>query len=121
MKIVDRVTFLAMPAGTVFQKYKPHIFKGLEVKGETWGNDFIAAPLAADGPWPLDCDSSEQRIERLLAMADEGVSSGPLDFDSTARDGCFDRDQLFGVWERADIEGLIARLQEALSEGYQSR
>lgn len=41
-----------------------------------------------------------------------------LHFRTFCRDGEFDPDQLFAVWERDDVAGLIARLQQALSEGY---
>jgi len=33
-----------------------------------------------------------------------------MDFDSYGRDGLFDGDQLFAVWESNDVKALIERL-----------
>ena len=52
MRIVDRETFLALPAGTVFCKFEPDIFGNLEIKGDSTTNaqgalaDFWAQDLA---------------------------------------------------------------------------
>lgn len=113
MRIVDRKTFLEMPAGTLFAKFTPHCFDELAVKGETTGNDFVVQELI---PWFEGCnDSSDyfQTIERMIA----GEPSPPLDFDCTARDGLFDPEQLFAVFDNDDVDRLIARLQRARRSG----
>jgi hypothetical protein len=39
-----------------------------------------------------------------------------MDFACEGRDGCFESDdQMFAVWERADVEALIARLSATLT------
>ena len=38
-----------------------------------------------------------------------------IEYDVSSRDGLCDRDQLFAVWERGDVEALIARLIETLA------
>jgi len=106
MKIVDRKTFLALPEGTVFAKYKPCVFEALSIKGETWGNDFLVQYI--------DTALSADEADNLLYGAAETGASLPMDFDCLSRDGCFDDDQLFAVWERADVEALIARLVRTL-------
>lgn len=113
MKIVDRKTFLAMPAGTVFYKYEPHFFTDLGIKGETCGNDFSCFEFGG-GIWPDGCNDSGELFAKWEAML-HGEPSGPLDFESEGRDGLFDEDQLFAVWDREDVAGLIARLQEAIT------
>jgi hypothetical protein len=115
MKIVDRATFLALPAGTVFTKYQPANLGAPAIKGETVaGVDFVVQPL---DPWFLGARGSEGYIDILFAMQG-GQASPPVDYDCGGRDGLFDQDQLFAVWDRADLEALIARLQRALAEGY---
>lgn len=109
MKIVNRKEFLAMPAGTVYSKYTPFIFDDLSIKGDTWSNDFLCQSLS-DAFWWL---SSEEYIEGLQRAENAGESL-VMDFDCESRDGLFDEQQLFAVWERSDVEGLIARLQLAL-------
>ncbi len=110
MKIVDRKTFLKLPSGTVFAKYKPCFFEGLQIKLDdgNWGEDFVVQDLET----PIKCDSSEN-FEIQCERAEKGEEVD-LDFDCGSRDGLFDRDQLFAVWSRKDVQELIERLQETL-------
>lgn len=115
MKIIDRTAFLAMPAGTLFSKYAPCYFENLSIKEGTLvsrsdlRDDFLAQPISD----AIEHGGSEDFSDKLCAAQVGGVSLA-MDFQSLMRDGCFDNDQLFAVWERADVEALIARLQETL-------
>jgi hypothetical protein len=116
MRIVDRKTFLAMPSGTVFSKYAPCYFEELQIKEDSYSG--------AVGPDPIDFWSvgiasaikhrgSDEFLANLTAMEKKGLVIG-MDFNSCTRDGCFDQDQLFAVWEIDDIYALITRLQQCL-------
>lgn len=109
MKIVDLSTFRAMPAGTLFSKYEPCYFEDLSIKGETMAFDFLVQPIAD----AIECNGSDKFVAKLDGAHITGASLA-MDFDCQGRDGCFDDGQLFAVWERADVEALIARLQETL-------
>lgn len=113
MKIVNRETFLVLPPGTLFSKYKPCYFEELCIKGETLGfcNDFLVQQIAD----AIQNTGSGDFSERLFRSEAEGDSL-PMDFDYEGRDGCFDDDQLFAVWERADVKALIVRLNKTLTE-----
>lgn len=111
MKIVDRETFLSLPSGTLFSKCEPWIFDHLTIKGPTCGNDFMEQQIVD----AVNANDTGEHID-LLEDSLETRSSIPLDFHSMGRDGCFDRDQLFAVWERQDVRDLIDRLSEALEE-----
>ncbi|WP_219097616.1 hypothetical protein [Pseudomonas sp. UMAB-40] len=118
MRIVDRKTFLAMPEGTVFAKYDPSIIREPMVKFESIPGhgelvDFRYASLTDQ----VDCSGSLER-DHIMDAAEENGTPFALHFNTSSRDGLFDADQLFAVWERADVEGLIARLQSALVDGY---
>lgn len=112
MKIVDRATFLEMAAGTLFAKYQPCCFDTLAIKEETSFSDFWVQDLV---PWFEGVDDSGGYFDTLARMA-KGVSSPPLDYDCTSRDGLFDAGQLFAVFERDDVVALIARLTRAISD-----
>lgn len=115
MRIVDRKTFLAMPAGTLFAKWAPNYFLDLMIKEETVGeNDFIQQDLI---PWFEDTNDCGHHLDQLEAIQ-RGEPSPPLDFDCSGRDGAFDADQLFAVFEKHDVEALTSRLRRALAEGY---
>lgn len=112
MKIVDHKTFLALPAGTLFSKYTPISFGDLSIKGDTLPGDvgdFVSLTLSD----AVDHTSSADLMDKLDAARTESASM-PMDFDAGSRDGMFDADQSFAVWEPQDVFALIARLQSTL-------
>jgi len=120
MRIVDRQTFLAMPEGTVFAKYDPSIIRepmvkcdSIAIRGEL--KDFRYVSLTDE----VDCSDSQECIDIKEAAVLEGTSFA-LHFNTQNRDGLFDAGQLFAVWDRDDVEGLISRIQMALTDGYGS-
>lgn len=100
MRIVDRKTFLEQLPGTVFQKYIPCSVEEICIKGETlWHEgtkslgDFWYQPI---GVCPTNAPPSME--------------------DSEYRDGCFDPDQLFALYDDDDVHTLIAQLREAVAK-----
>lgn len=120
MRIVDRETFLALPAGTLFAKFAPDYFEDLCIKGETWwhtsggAHDFLYQSIND----AIRCNGSDD-FSYQLDLARECGQGIPMDLNCTSRDGLFDKEQLFAVWEKVDVEQLLARLTVALNEGYQ--
>lgn len=124
MRIVDRATFMAMPAGTIFAKWNAqpadgsHIDLGYEevaIKGDTVaGVDFVVQDLM---PWPLGTHDSERWVDTMEAALG-GDETAVLDYDWCGRDGEFEDDQLFAVWSQADAVALVERMKRALLEGY---
>jgi hypothetical protein len=110
MKIVDRKTFLSMPPETLFSKYSPCVFGDLMIKGNTVGeNDFLCQQIAD----AIAHDSSNEFADKLTTAQDTGASLA-MDFDYEGRDGMYDHDQLFAVWEPADVVALIERLRRCI-------
>ena len=108
MKIVDRKTFLAMPAGVLYSKYRPCIFGELSIKGKTVADiDFYVQQIADS----VKCHDSGEFADVLFDATANGTSFA-LDFACEGRDGMFDEHQLFAVWEPQDVAALIARLQQ---------
>lgn len=108
MKIVDRKTFLAMPPNTVFAKFKPDIFEELCIKFESYENDFRYMQIN---------DSIEGNCEALHNSLEDCVKNGtnlPIAFESAFRDGLFDDDQLFAVWDSKDILALVRALNRCV-------
>lgn len=112
MKIVNLDTFLAMPKGTVFQKYEPHTFGQIQMFGERMGtrdflsNESLEMPIGGEG-----IDMELEAVDRMVATG----ASHPVQLDDFARDGLFKEDQLFAVWEDEELKGLISLLREGLS------
>jgi hypothetical protein len=118
MKIVDEPTFLALPAGTLYAKYEPINFGELAIKDEsTPAKDPATWYLQDLIPWFEGTHDSGAWFDAWDAIG-RGEPSPPLDYDCTVKDGCYEHAQLFAVFEKPDVEALIARLQKALSDGY---
>ena len=120
MKIVNRNTFIQMPAGTLFMKYAPCHFGPLCIKGDSiifdlpvfsgaCPNDFYVQDLNT-----VKANSSDEEFD-ILDSAEQFGNSFELWFDIEERDGMFDQDQLFAVYERSDVEALIFTLQATLN------
>lgn len=110
MKIVNRKTFLEMPPGTVYAKFEPCIFGNLCIKDDSLSNDWFYQNIVD----AIDVNDSGEFGDVLFRANDTGESI-PMDFHCLGRDGFFDNDQLFAVFERKDIEALIERLKEAIT------
>ena len=108
MKIVDRKTFLALPSSTLFAKYEPCVFGDLEIKHDSFKNDFVTSgPLASR----VMSDGSNDFFDKLQWAQVSGESL-PMDFGDTIRDGSFEENQMFAVYEDRDVIELIAQLSE---------
>lgn len=113
MKIIDRKTFLAMPEGTLFAKYEPCNFGDLQIKGDSLHNDFFTQELSG----AIEHNNGMDFSDKLFDAAANGTSL-PVDLQCQGRDGLFDDDQLFAVWEAKDVEQLIERIQQAQRDAY---
>lgn len=94
-------------------KYEPCVFEDLCAKGETWEHDWLYENIT----YSIECTSSDDFGIKLEDAEENGVSVA-MDFDSTCRDGCFDDNQLFAVYEKKDIEALINKLNRCKALAY---
>ena len=113
MKIVNLETFLKLPPNTVFAKYAPQVFGDLQIKGksiEGHGDFFALDPIGGCVAF-----NNHEELDAAIAAAESGESV-PVDFETEGRDGLYEKDQLFAVWEPADVAALIKRLNRCLPE-----
>jgi hypothetical protein len=104
MKIVSREDFTRLPAGTIYAKTKPCYFEELSVKGDTLGRDWLCRGLC-------DYEAAGEFIDAWSAMRDRGESR-PLS-ESQGRDGCFDDEDSFLIYEAADLDMLADIVAQA--------
>lgn len=113
MYIVDRDTFLQHPVNTVFSVFDPNVFGPLRIKGDSliWeeGNDFCYQEIADS----VYCIGSNDFHVKLNEAAEKGKQLR-MDFDCWERDGCFEYEELYAVWDKQDVQQLIERLQECI-------
>lgn len=104
---------MRLPEGTFYSKGKEWFFSDIMMKGET--------VISSDGRnidwyqswfnWVEGHDTGEC-IGRLEEMKNNGASY-PMQ-DSCGRDGCFDKEEFFLVYEKPDLEKLKEYIQRAL-------
>ena len=113
MKIVDRDTFIKMPANTVYSDYSPCYFGPLCINGGSIifdsGNDYFYQQIVG----AVDADDPGEFVDKLSVAEANGTNVG-LDLYCESRDGYFEYDQLYAVWDKEDVAMLIERLKECL-------
>jgi hypothetical protein len=116
MKIVTRAQFMEYPAETVFCTYAPCYFGDLQIKGDTIISDgkpidWFYQPISD----AVEAKDSGEWADKLITSAKSGESL-TFDFECESRDGLFEDEQLYAVWEPQDVAALVKRLQRCLSE-----
>ena len=110
MRIVSREEFLKLPPNTVYSKYEPCIFSEIEIKMESLDTiDFFTQRIHD----AIDAGRSYDETN-ILFRADETGESFRMDFDSIGRDGMFNQEERYAVWEKEDVQQLIDRLKQCL-------
>ena len=111
MKIITRADLMKMPSGTVFSYYEPCTFTGLYIKDsepEPDYPDFNVSDLIG----AIECNSHNDFSTKCQQMV--LGESMPVDFESSGREGLFEDEQLFSIYEKQDVEKLINRLASSL-------
>jgi len=111
MKIVNKNEFYLLPAGTLYSNYERYGFKGLMVKQDTlyYENkpiDFLYDDLIGN----IDVQNSDEFIDKL-DEAEINKTSLTLDFDCTERDGLYEDEQMFAIYEKNDLKCFIEKLK----------
>lgn len=95
-----------MPQGTVYSYYEPCVFNDLNIKTHNIGDsDFGYTSIIGE----IDVMSSDDFSNKCDEM--EKGKSVPMDFACGRREGLFNNEQLFAIYEDEDVEKLIYRLQ----------
>jgi len=112
MKIVNKKEFYLLPPGTLYSNYERYGFTGLMVKQDTLYHkdkpiDFLFDDLIGN----IDAQDSGQFIDKL-DDAEINKTSLTLDFDCTQRDGLYEDEQMFAIYEKDDLKKIIKKLVE---------
>jgi hypothetical protein len=113
MRIYNRQEFMKLPAGTFFAKGKPWYFEAIDVKDETCVIEGRNVDFFVHGLTWVEANDSGEAIDRLEEMKERG-DSYPMQ-DSICRDGCFDEEDIFLVYEKEDLERIKIMLEKALT------
>lgn len=107
MKIVNKQEFYNLPSGTLYSDYQPCVFNNLKIKYDTLYNndnipfDFYYQDLIGNVFANNGCE-----FVGILDSAIKNKTSFELDFGSMSRDGLFEENDLFAIYETKDIIAL---------------
>lgn len=112
MKILNRKEFLDTEAPVLYHKYESvGNFGELCIKTSSpkdkWGNDWTYQDITES-----TANDSNEFIE-LMTNAEKGFLFR-FDLNCEERDGLYDEQALFAVYDKSDIEQLIKKLQSIL-------
>jgi hypothetical protein len=115
MKIFNRSKFLELPAGTIYAKGIKWAFERLCIKGDSISSyDGQLIDWAEFDPCGIKWDEyGSFPVEKMEEMLLTG-SSCPCDDDGYGRDGCFDDDQIFLVFEKDDLIWFRSMIDAAI-------
>jgi hypothetical protein len=107
MRIYSRRDFLSLPEGVIFCKGTQWCFDNLSIKGSSWDSDFMYVDLCN-----IEAHDSGQWSDRLEDSLVNGTSYSIN--KHTSRDGMFDEEAIFLVFEKEDLEFLINLMRISL-------
>lgn len=113
MKIVNRKDFLNTPKGTLWSYYEPSVFRDLNVKTSdkhSMDFDFVYFGLIGE----FNAPNTETYFDICRQM--EQGKSVPISLEETQREGLFDEDQLFLVYENDDIKKMVDMLSSLVKK-----
>lgn len=108
MKVYNKKDFLKLPEGSVFCKGCKWCFENLSIKGKSFDSDFLYVDLCN-----IDAFDTAQWVDRLEDSLKNGTSY-QINND-TSRDGLFQEEAIFLVFEKKDLEYLIKVLNISIN------
>ena len=116
MKIINKQEFYKLPSGTLYSDYDPCVFHGLKIKGDTIAHDDTPRDFCYEDLIGNVKSGSSDELFDILDDAENHKTNFPLDFDSEERDGMYDEDSLYAIYDNDDVLGLIKRLKLLIKE-----
>ncbi len=110
MKLVKRQELMEMPEGTLYCELRePWIFSGLSIKGSTINIDGKNIDFGTRGLEWVDADNSGEAVDRLEEMLLDSSVNYPVEA-AYGREGMFDDEQVYMVYDKADIKSIFGDL-----------
>lgn len=112
MQLVDRKTFLTLPAGTVCTKYMTHDNGDIAIKQRTVGdNDWTYTPL--DTISFIDAEDADGLFDKLEELKPGDVIDTYM--ATSYRDGLFEKNAQFFVYSQDDVKKIVDLLTHSLA------
>lgn len=118
MKVLERKEFLQLNKKPIlFQKFRPMVLDSLQIKYNTINDiDFYYEDLLGMDIKTNDCEPNDSgELFELWEQVVKGKEKFERNYYNSYRDGLFDEDELYLVYEDEDVEKLIRYLQFILN------
>ena len=116
MRVVNRSEFMMLPIGTIFSEWDGSECIGMKVKNKTlFGYDGKAIDyIEANIINSIENNGTESFFEKVDLVNDgESVS---LDMSYYGRNGLFDDEQKYAIYEEGDLLQMISLLQSSVTK-----
>ncbi len=111
MKVLTRKQFMQTPRETVFSYFAEISFTDLMIKTSDINDSEIDFDFD-DIVGAVESEDSGDFFDKCMEM--KSGASKKMDFNYTGRDGMFDEDQMYAVYEKEDVVKLIERLKKCV-------
>lgn len=112
MKIVNKSEFLELPNGILYSKYESlGIITGLFVKTDSLHNDWVYIDLISN----VDCQDTGEFFDIMSAVESKVLDKFRFDLECGERDGVFDSEGMFVVYDKEDAIQLLDTIQKIVS------
>jgi hypothetical protein len=114
MKLLNRDDFMKLPKGVVFCKGKPCFFEAMQIKGNTlYRDDGSAFDFMALELCMFETNSSDDFADTYFRAIESGLLERSIN-KTECRDGFFDSEDNFLVYDLADLCELRSLINEAI-------
>lgn len=113
MRIVNRKEFLELPNNTVYSKYESSgMIDGLHIKDESYTNDWVYFDLICN----IKASSDGELLDKMYKAENDHAFQIRNNLYCCQRDGFYEKDDMFVIYNNEDIKALICRLNEVLNK-----
>jgi hypothetical protein len=118
MRLYKREGFIKLPNNTIYSrvtKGSPSLMDGLFCKVEGNEVDWFEQDLISESGFPNGINDSMDAHDYVMNLRDT-FQDFETDLECSGRDGMFDDEDLFVVWNRKDVFKLINYLLKTVTE-----
>ncbi len=118
MRLYKREDFIKLPNNTIYSrvtKGSPSLMDGLFCKVDGNGVDWCEQDLISESGFPNDMNDGMVSHDYVVNLRDT-YQDFETDLECSGRDGMFDDENLFVVWNRKDVFKLINYLLKTVTE-----
>ena len=112
-----RKDFIKLPEDTIYSRIYENegLLSGLfcKISSPEYGNDWVEQDLISERGFPNDITDGSDAIEYQFNLRDS-FKEFRTDLSCAGRDGCFDDNDEFVVWDKEDVKKLSDYLIEVL-------